>query len=185
MRLPLLIAFVAACGGAAATGTPPDNNVAEAPPSEDEAFQRFAAEVARRSQRTVIGSGTVGTHRYAAMEPTDINDGRGAYLLEEAPGRYWLVSVYWDGKTQPWTGGGATIDHQQAHRAGYETVSFTLAGGRLGVVAREVLSDARDLETPERQEYDCPASCPDLDGFEADADFKVSGPGATADELLE
>jgi hypothetical protein len=79
-----------------------------------------------------------------------------------------------------------TPDNQVAEAPPSADQAFlTLAGGRLGVVAREYLNDARDDETPERQDHDCAASCPDLDGFAADADFQVRGPAATVEQLLE
>lgn len=183
----------AAVGSSKAVTPPAD---AAPPPADDAAFSAIAESVAKKTARHLAGQGGAQlvdderSVRYAILEPDDMNDGRGAYVIEESAGKLWLVSYYYDGRTMPGLAeGGRAIDHAQGHHHGGETVRFAFRGGVPVVLYHEYVDDASEEEKPEIKEYAkdgvCATPCPPLRGFAAnDADFQVVGPVATADQLI-
>lgn len=213
VRLIAALALVAACGNRgdskqqagkdAAVGTSravaaPSAPDAAAPPasgSDDASFQALADGVAKMSERKVTAAASAKLAeddravRYAILEPDDINNGRGAYLLEESPGKLWLVSYYYDGRTMAGIDeADRAVDHAQGHHHGGETVRFAFRGGAPVVLYHEYVDDAEEGE-PEVKEYAkdgvCAQPCPALRGYATnDIDFQVVGPAATAAELV-
>jgi hypothetical protein len=185
-----------AAGAAAGTATAAATASADAAPAPDEkAFTDTAEGVAKKSERHLGGQGVAQlgederAMRYAILEPDDLDGGRGAYLIEEAAGKLWLVSHYADGRTMAGLAeGGRALDHAQGHHHGGETVRFAFRDGVPVVLYHEYVDDAEEGE-PEIKEYAkdgvCAPPCPPLRGYQThDADFQVVGPAATADELL-
>jgi len=161
-------------------------------------FEGLADAVARRSARKVVASGEAKLaedgqpRKWATLEAEDLNAGRGAYVIEAAPGRWWLVSFASDGRTIVWRGspGDTAIEHAQGHHHGGETVTFALRGGEPVVLSYEYVEDAADEDSrPVHQEFakngSCAAGCPPLRSFpHQDSDLQVVGPAASLDELL-
>ncbi len=162
------------------------------------AFRDDAERLAARTDRHVIAWGDAPLaeddlpRRFAVLEPDDLRYGRGAYLIEEAPGQHWIVSFAMDGRTDLW-GLGAThdddtwqhrddraIEHAQTHRHGGEELAFALRDDELVVLRHEYVGDA-DTEVVERQRFAphdvCLEPCPPLRTFETfDFDLEVEGP---------
>jgi len=208
----LVVLLAAACGGGRAPAPARPDPVADAPPSlDDEGFRTMAREVAARSARYIAGWGTLrldGTatpYRFATLEPIEV-DGRGAYLLEQAPGQLWLLDFYQDGRATIFLGGDGTrpatepawttrhetaITHGQGHRAGGESFSFGLRGGALVLLQYDFTNDARtpDPSLDRAVRYvaadgSC-AECPPVAGYTfEDTQLRVRGPAATVDELV-
>jgi hypothetical protein len=212
MRHVWVLALLAACGQsssekskdkekdaarAIATSVDAPAVAADAAPTP-ESFIELADAIAKKSARRVTASGEAKLaedgqpRRWATLEPEELDDGRGAYLLEAAPGRLWLVSFYADGRTMAWEGKpeDTAIEHAQGHHRGGETITFALRGGEPVVFAYEYVDDASDEDSkPVHKEFakdgSCAAGCPPLATFEHDdSDLKVVGPAATVDTLL-
>jgi hypothetical protein len=166
-----------------------------AAPLDDAAFTALVEAVARKTARRVEGQGAAQLSeeerglRYAILEPDDMNDGRGAYVVEESAGKLWLVSYYYDGRSMPGLAeGGRAIDHAQGHHHGGETVRFAFRAGAPVVLYHEYVDDVEEGE-PEIKEYAkdgvCTSPCPPLRGYPTnDIDFQVIGPAATAEALI-
>jgi hypothetical protein len=150
-----------------------------------------------------IGDGET-LHRFAVLDPTgDETEGRGAYLIEAAPGQVYRVSFYVDGRTMAWgrpegssRDGDPTwtavteraIEHAQGHHHGGETIQFALRGGAPVVLLHEYTDDA-ETEVTERRAFAkdgvCAEPCPALAGFVTeDAQLQVAGPSGTAAGLI-
>ena len=162
------------------------------------AFRDEAEHLAARTDRHVIawGDAPLGEddlpRRFAVLEPDDRRYGRGAYLIEDAPGQRGLVSFAMDGRTELW-GLGAThdddtwqhrderaIEHGQSHRHGGEEIAFALRDDELVVLRHQYVDDA-ETEVIERQRFApedvCLEPCPPLRTFETfDFDLQVDGP---------
>lgn len=209
-RSVLVSIVLAACGGAPVASPVAPSNAAPtvavptltaADPAADQAFQATATQLAERTQRVVVGWGTIAfaarPGRYATLRPAeDAADGTGAYLLEVA-GQLYLIELEYDGRTEAWGADAAdgqppawavrtepAIVHTQTHRGGYERAALAVSGGKVVIVEHEVLEDGRDDPTPTREQHACPA-CPALTG-DAGSYFvhRVAGPAATLDALL-
>ena len=184
-------------GAAVGTSRPPAPPTAgdAAPVSDDETFVAVAEGVADKTARRLDARGAARLAederpvRYAVLEPEETVDGRGAYVIEESPGKLWLVSYYADGRTMPGlVDDGRAIEHAQGHHRGGETIRFAFRGGAPVVLYHEYVEDASEGE-PRITEYAkdgvCATPCPPLRGFAAeDADLQVIGPAATVDALV-
>ena len=125
--------------------------VASADDALEVGFREAAQQVATLQDRFVVGWGTPRLdgsrrpHFFATLMPR--NEGRGAYLIEQAPDAWWLVTFFnEDGRTDAFVSGGVdpetstvpwtvstdtAIAHEQGHRHGGETLSFGLRGTEL------------------------------------------------------
>jgi hypothetical protein len=183
-RRLLLLALLAACTDAPARAS-----------LRVTSFQRAADRVAARTGTHVAAWGEAMLaddglpRRFAVLEP-DEGSGRGGYLIEDRPGRAWLVTVEVDGRTLLWGLDGedswqlrddGAVDHEQGHRHGAERIVFALRGRRLVVLEHDYLDDV-DRDVVERRRFaidgTCEEPCPPLDGFATeDLWLEVEGPG--------
>jgi hypothetical protein len=186
-----------------------DGGPGEAAALTDEDFRDLAEALARRTARRVAAWGTAPLadddtpRRFAVLDADEPLGGRGAYLVEAAPGALWLVAFSVDGRTMAWAvpAGGAGdgeapwtaradlgIEHGQGHRRGGETLTFAVRGGQLVVLEHEYVEDAAEDEPVTRRFAEfgvCATPCPPLAGYPTtDLDLAVRGPAAALDALL-
>jgi hypothetical protein len=198
MRVLLVLAAVLLAGcPASGAEDPPAADPAGADP--DQAFRALADRVAARTESHVVAWGEAPLaadarpRRFAVLEPDEPMHGRGAYLVEDRPGRVWRISFRVDGRTLIWgLEPGAPIDadpswrqiddraveHEQGHHRGGERIELALRKGRPVVLVYEYTGDA-DTEVTERSRFArdgvCVEPCPPVDGFTTeDADLRVT-----------
>ncbi len=213
MRLPWIVvaALLSGCPAppAANDGGPPAVEL-ESPQrtGADGRFQALASAVAARTDGRVVAWGTAPLtedarpRRFAVIDADGERDARGAYLIEDRPGRVFRVSFQVDGRTLPWAmlegvsrdaaplwqiRTDRAVAHAQGHHRGGETVEFALRKGAPVVLVHELTGDA-EHEVTERARYAidgvCQGACPPLASFATeDARLTVDGPAATAGAL--
>jgi hypothetical protein len=165
-------------------------------PNDD--FRATALALAKAHEGKVAAWGTLrldGSHtpyRFATIQLELEHDrmwNLGGYLIEQAPGKLWLVEFQWTGITQPFHGrdnfedGPPTewlelkdtaiehgefahaYDRKTGRRAGWGSESTTLAlrDGKLVVLASEWQVEA-DAGTEQRR-WQCKSSCPELASY--------------------
>jgi hypothetical protein len=157
----------------------------------DADFRDLADREAARSGSRVVAWGTAPlgddriSRRFAVLDPDpdELEDARGAYLIEDRPGHVWRVTFHVDGRTILWgvapgdsrdadpawrALGYRSIEHAQGHHHGGEVIEVALRGAELVVLRYEYTGDA-ETEVTERQLFAkdgvCVDPCPALRGF--------------------
>jgi hypothetical protein len=170
MKAVVLVAILAACGGGAAP--PPEEPLGEVGELPGEGFRRRAGEIAADRGLAVIVLGSARwihsdgePRRYALMRPEGA--GRGAYLIELAPGDLLLITFSWDAATVPWRVERERDEAAIEHRQGEELIRIHLWQGAPHVTAHqrgEVRTHYENEGTP-------------LDDVDSAADFAVERVG--------
>jgi len=176
---------------------------AAAPPTDDEFRQQVAA-LAKARHRVLMSWGTAQLdgserpHRFAALgvelgadnNPARAADRTGAYIVEEAPGTFWLIAYPWDATSwhvgegegpdgnatgkPPWLVLPETaVWHGLNHNHGKAYVWFGFRGGRLVALADEddnVRREPEGIRTDYAVDDACTKKCPTLRGT-----YKVQG----------
>jgi hypothetical protein len=203
MRILLVAALIAVA--APATAAPIDN---------DEQFRIDVRAFCTTTGRTLAAwgtlhlDGTVKTYRFATLDlGVDASGNRvpgshdAAYVIQQAPGKYWLITHWWnaaafhagdgppDGEPAWLVLDDTWIQHDQMHNHGKAKVSFALRGGELVVLADDDYNSRLEPDSIEHVHATkgvCTKRCPrfathELRGLE----LPVSGPAKTMAALEE
>ena len=179
----------------------------------DATWKREIALLAEANDRFVTGWGTIaldGAHsiRFATLFPTDVAEGRGAYVLELAPHHVVEVTFYVDGRTSAFADGGGVqrpvdqikwlesdakqIDHESGHHHGGEAIQLALRDGDLVLLSYNYTDDTTDpAEQPIAKvfpsDFACRPRCPLAATFQPywGSQLAVSRPARSVGELVE
>jgi hypothetical protein len=187
----------------------------------DDEFREATTKLAAGKHRQVVSwgalrlTGTDATSRFAALASTTgtNNNGqvlcgeracRGVYILEEGPGRFWLVSYTdqrWghtgafhadDGDATPatWTVLSDTaIEHHQSHNKGTTVVRFAIRDHAVVVLELHDSIRAGDIHEVHAKNGRCTRKCPTLEAEAASGPLEwymhpiVVGPAANIADL--
>jgi len=125
-----------------------------------------------------------------------------AYLLEQAPGRYWMVTYWWfmagpeieleetsSPSAPPWVVLDDTVlHHAHLHNHGKQRVSIGFRGGRLVYIHAEDYNSRREPESEvddHRDDATCAKRCPLLSKLAIGTPMMVQGPAARLEDLPE
>lgn len=173
----------------------------------DDQFRAQTQALAGKLKEDVVGWGTArldsstSCHWAQLAAPArTYRDNDLAYVIESG-GRWWLVELENDGRTEPWIAASQPavdppdqhfpapawtvrndrfIRHTQGHRGGYDTYDLAIRAGKLVVLRHELLNDARDGDKPVVTQFARPPAPSTLDKYR----FRDTGPAKSAAELF-
>ncbi|HEY4242979.1 MAG TPA: hypothetical protein VGM88_24355 [Kofleriaceae bacterium] len=180
------------------------------PTADDRVFQDHVRAFATKTTRHIDGWGTAPIAeparplRFATLSPI-ATDGTftgatsGAYVLEESPTRYWLVTYFhnaasFHGDDAPETGeppwvvtSDTAVLHSQMHNHGKTNIQFAFHRGALVLLGWDDYNTRLEPDSIDHQFAPCRLRCPLLATYKSfrGATLHVSAPAASIDALVE